>query len=63
MRIDSGRSILTECTTAWSACVVYHLPLCAPCYIAAPEALAFSFSSIFLLAAKIISSLFLCKFD
>lgn len=32
-------------------------------YAAAPEAFALSFSSIFLLAASIISSLFFCRFD
>lgn len=35
--------------------------LCVSCYAVAPEAFALSFSSIFLLAANIISSLFLCR--
>jgi hypothetical protein len=42
---------------------VLRLELSVRCYADVPEAFARSFSSIFLLAAKIISSLFLCRFD
>lgn len=50
------------CYRRWVLCVSSP-NLCAQCYAEAPEAFALSFSSIFLLAARIISSLFLCRLD